>query len=107
MNTARKLYQQEEIVTPALAAIESHPAEENARLNEVYKALGWDDLPHRLKFAVAPDIVGYYDELRGLYSTCDPKVIARRKTVTYWIENYRSRVSSLETTLEMLRIGCQ
>jgi len=105
MNTARKLYRKEETTSQALTVVNAEVSfDEDARLNEIYEALGWGDLPYRLKFAIASDIVGYYDELMGLYSTCDPGVIARRKRVAYWVENYRNHVASLETTLEALRI---
>ena len=106
MNTARKLYQQqEEIGSQTLTVVETKPADEDSRLNEIYDALGWGDLPYRLKFAIASDVVGYYDELMGLYSTCDAGVIARRKRVAYWVENYRNHLASLETTLDALRIS--
>lgn len=108
MNTARKLYQKEEISNQALTIVDTSnesTVDENPRLNEIYDALGWGDLPYKLKFVIASDVVGYYDELMGLYSTCDPGVIARRKRVAYWIENYRNHIASLETTLEALRIS--
>jgi hypothetical protein len=111
MNTARKLYQQDEIGNQVLTVVETsnealleNPVDEDPRLNEIYEALGWGDLPYRLKFVIASDVVGYYDELMGLYSTCDPGVIARRKRVSYWVENYRNHIASLETTLDALRI---
>ncbi|HKI45948.1 MAG TPA: hypothetical protein VKA08_11515 [Balneolales bacterium] len=111
MNTARKLYQEDEFGTQALTAVEAtdeafleEQVDEDQRLNEIYEALGWGDLPYKLKFVIASDVVGYYDELMGLYSTCDPGVIARRKRVAYWVENYRNHIASLETTLDALRI---
>ena len=111
MNTAHKLYRHEEIGSQALTIVETsnevlqeNQVDEDPRLNEIYEALGWGDLPYRLKFVIASDVVGYYDELMGLYSTCDPGVIARRKRVSYWVENYRNHIASLETTLDALRI---
>jgi len=105
MNTARKLYQQEQVESQALTIVDTEQVDESSRLNEIYNALGWGDLPYKLKFAIASDVVGYYDELMGLYSTCDPGVIARRKRVAYWVENYRNHIASLETTLDALRIS--
>jgi hypothetical protein len=106
MATAVKLYDQAiPEPTPNLRKIESNRSEEDQVLNGIYDALGWGDLPYRLKFEIALDVVGYYDELRGMYSTRDPFVLARRKRVVYWINNYREGNCSLETVIEALKIA--
>lgn len=107
MTTALKLHnQQSNTETPVvLHKIDNALEAEDERLNQIYEAMGWGDLPYRLKFEIALDIVGFYDELTGLYSTRDPFVLARRKRVLYWINNYRSGNCTLETAVSALKIN--
>lgn len=106
MNTALKLSDSSfsEVESP-LQKVDTTYQNEDERLNQIYDALGWGDLPYRLKFQIAPDVVGYYDELIGMYSTCDPFVLARRKRVLYWINNYREGNCTLNTAVQALKIA--
>lgn len=105
MSTAVKLYNQQLPDNPTLTKVETERTHEDLALNEIYETMGWGDLPYRLKFEIALDVVGFYDELRGMYSTRDPYVLARRKRVVYWINNYRSGNCSLKTVLNALKIS--
>jgi hypothetical protein len=68
----------------------------------VFELFGWNDLPEKLKEAVRTDLNAYRDELLGLYSTCDPAVLNRRKSVSYWIKAYRRGLCSEETAEQAL-----
>ncbi len=106
MATALKLHTSSGNDSPVvLHKVDTALQAEDERLNQIYEAMGWGDLPYRLKFEIALDIVGFYDELKGLYSTRDPFVLARRKRVLYWINNYRSGNCSLDTVVNALKIN--
>lgn len=104
MESAIKLYNREEMAQPVLRKVELEVQQEDEQLNQVYAAMGWNDLPYRLKFLIAPDIVGYFDELTGKYATCDPFVQARRQRVLYWIDTFRKGLCSLDTIMDALKI---
>jgi hypothetical protein len=40
----------------------------------------------------------------GLYATRDPHVMARRRSVYWWVEAYRCGTCSLETALDALKM---
>lgn len=103
MESATKLYNRES-GQPVLRKVDLEKQHEDEALNQIYAAMGWADLPYRLKFQIAPDIVGYYDELTGRYTTSDVFVLARRKRVLYWIDLYRTGRCSLDTIMDALKI---
>jgi hypothetical protein len=70
----------------------------------ILSLMGWSDIPTSLKRAVALDVIGYRDELLGLYATADPNVMARRRSVYWWVEAYRTGACALEEALAALRI---
>lgn len=88
---------------PLLKAV-SLPDPLIAEASEMLEAMGWTDIPTELKRSVAIDVIGYRDELLGLYSTRDPHVMARRRSVYWWVEAYRSGTCSLETALDALKM---
>lgn len=73
---------------------------------DLFDLFGWSDLPFELKSVVASDLAGYRDEMLGLYSTRDPHVLNRRKSVAYWIKMYRNKQCSLSTAFEALKPSC-
>lgn len=72
--------------------------------SDMLETMGWSDIPAELKRSVAIDVIGYRDELLGLYATRDPHVMARRRSVYWWVEAYRSGTCSLETALDALKM---
>src|SRR5690625_3168876 len=70
---------------------------EYQKLEETFEVMGWHSLPDRLKIEIKDDVTAMINELEGRYSTCDPFVVERRKSITYWIEMYQCGVCSLET----------
>ncbi|MDG5766531.1 hypothetical protein QA596_03555 [Balneolales bacterium ANBcel1] len=69
---------------------------------DVFELFGWQGLPDGLKELIRADLNAYRDELLGLYSTCEPGVLNRRKRVSYWIRAYREGLCSEETAVESL-----
>lgn len=88
---------------PQLQAV-SLPDPLIAEASEMLEAMGWTDIPSELKRSVAIDVIGYRDELLGLYATRDPHVMARRRSVYWWVEAYRCGTCSLETALDALKM---
>lgn len=72
--------------------------------SEILSLMGWACIPDDLKRVIAVDLIGYRDELLGLYATCDPRVMARRNSVYWWVEAYRTGVCDLEEALRALRL---
>lgn len=88
---------------PQLQAV-SLPDPLIAEASDMLEAMGWTDIPSELKRSVAIDVIGYRDELLGLYATRDPHVMARRRSVYWWVEAYRCGTCSLETALDALKM---
>lgn len=72
---------------------------------EIFEAMGWGDLPENVKLTIAIDMIGFQDELRGLYSTKDTMVLNRRKRIHYWISNLQEGLCSPETVVDALRVS--
>jgi len=77
---------------------------EHHRLQQIFEVMGWGELPDALKIEIKDDVQGMVDELEGRYSSCDPHVHARRKSVVYWVNAYRDGICSLETAIDVLKI---
>ncbi len=91
-------------VEPLLTKVSQEAEQEHQKLQEVFSMLGWEDIPDILKIEIKDDVTAMVDELEGQYSTCDPAVDKRRQRVTYWVDMYRSRICSLQTAIEALRV---
>ena len=72
---------------------------------DVFDLMGWSDLPDSLKNVIRSDMEAYRDELLGLYSSCDPGVKSRRKSVSYWIRAYRDGICSEQTAENALMVS--
>lgn len=84
----------------------THPLLRESR--DIFELMGWEQLPESIKLVIAIDLVGFRDELNGLYSTKDPYVLARRRTIYYWINQYLHHICSADTVeqaLEVLNLG--
>lgn len=107
MNTATNLHQQPLInrnLEPVLHKVLREAQQEHRKLQEMFTLMGWGDLPDALKIEIKEDVSAMVEELKGQYSSCDPHVARRRRSVIYWINNYEKGISSLETTIEALRV---
>jgi hypothetical protein len=79
-----------------------HPLIKESR--DILDWMGWSGIPDSMKLVIAIDMIGFRDELNGLYSTRDPFVLARRKSVYYWVNQYMKGYCSPETAVESLRV---
>lgn len=102
-NAAKKLNQLQKN-EPILVSIFKKAEEEYQELEEMFKLVGWDELPEELKFAIEADVKGYIDELKGRYSTTCAAVQKRRESVDFWVNSYLDGICSLETALDALRV---
>lgn len=89
---------------PVLRKVLREASKEHRNLTEAFKLLGWSQLPDELKMAIKDDILAYMNELEGNYSTCDPFVVKRRKSVFFWVQSYLNGICSLETAIKTLKI---
>lgn len=89
---------------PVLRKVLKEAEKEHRDLQQMFKLMGWIDLPDALKMEIKDDVAAMVDELQGQYSSCDPHVERRRQRVVYWVENYRDGVCSVDTAIEALHI---
>jgi hypothetical protein len=102
-NAAKKLsqFQRSE---PILISIFNKAEKDYKELEEMFKLIGWGDLPDKLKFAIESDVRGYIDELNGRYSTTCAGVHRRRESVDFWVNSYIDGICSLETAVDALTV---
>ena len=103
MNAARKIRKRIKN-EPVLTSILQIAKEEYRQREEMFKLLGWDNLPEELKFAIEDDVKGYMDELHGRYSTNCALVQRRRESVDFWVKSFIDGICTLKTAVEALRI---
>lgn len=89
---------------PILHKVLEEAEAEHREMQEMFELLAWGDLPDDLKLEIRDDVEAYTNELKGLYSSCDPYVIRRRQSVDYWIRSYRNGICSLKTAIRALKV---
>ena len=106
MNTAIKTSQKRlnTNLEPVLRKVLKEAEKEHRELQDMFKLMGWGDIPDALKMEVKDDVSAMANELKGQYSSCDPYVARRRQRVVYWIESYRDGICSLDTAIDVLHI---
>ncbi|MEX0681345.1 MAG: hypothetical protein WD097_08190 [Balneolales bacterium] len=107
MNTAKKLVRQ--FPEPFSTRKERNNLSESKlpilqEAHELFALMGWDNLPQEIRLSIAVDVIGYRDELSGLYSTCDPMVRNRRKSISFWVNNYLNGYCNADTAAKALRV---
>lgn len=110
MTTAKKLDHNYPALTSVLVATtfttyttsKIHPLIKESR--DILEWMGWSGIPDPMKLVIAIDMIGFRDELNGLYSTRDPHVLARRKSVYYWVNQYLNGTCSIETAVQSLKV---
>lgn len=102
-NAAKKLTRSPKS-EPILVSIFKKAEKEYKELEEMFKLIGWAELPDSLKLAIEDDVRGYIEELNGRYSTTCAGVQRRRESVDFWINSYLDGISSLETALDALKV---
>lgn len=88
---------------PILRSIFNEAAIEHHQTEQMFRLLGWGDLPVELKLLIKEDVKGYVDELNGQYASCCPLVQRRRESVDFWVNSFKDGICSLETALEALK----
>jgi hypothetical protein len=78
--------------------------QEHREAEQGLQLMGWEQLPEELKIEIKDDIKSFMEELNGNYSSCDPWVQKRRKSVYYWVSMYRDGNVSLDTAMNALRV---
>lgn len=110
MTTAKKLDRNYPVLTsvPVATTVSSsttgkiHPLIKESR--DILEWMGWSGIPDPMKLVIAIDLIGFRDELNGLYSTRDPHVLARRRSVNYWVNQYLNGTCSIETAVQSLKV---
>lgn len=77
---------------------------EERDVREILTLMGWGELPAELVIEIKEDIKMFGEELKGHFSTCDPGVVRRRRSVTFWAEQFLRGECSLETAVRALRM---
>lgn len=91
-------------VEPVLRKAFIEAEKEHEELQEMFKLMGWSRIPDALKIEIKDDVSAMVDELQGQYSSCDPYVERRRKSVTYWVNCYLDGICSLNTAIKALKV---
>jgi hypothetical protein len=79
-----------------------HPLIKESR--DILDWMGWSGIPDSMKLVIAIDMIGFRDELNGWYSTRDPYVLARRRSVYYWVNQYLNGNCTTETAEQSLQV---
>jgi hypothetical protein len=108
MATAKKL----DFPFQAMRALTAVPPTTKKRVNpllresrDIFEMMGWTALPESIKLVIAIDMIGFRDELQGLFSTRDSQVLNRRKRIYFWINNFLDGNCSEETVIQTLRVS--
>lgn len=107
MTTAKKL----DLNYPVLTSVTSKKSQSQKKIHpllkesqDIFEQMGWNELPDEIKLVIAIDLVGFRDELAGLYSTKDPRVLARRKSIYFWVNQFMNGNCSVATAMHSLRV---
>ena len=104
MNTIRKRVSRPSI-SPVLISLYKKVELEKKKSEEIFQALGWENLPSELKFEIEEDVIGFYNELHGQYSTNCEFVQRRRESVDFLVKSYLDRLCTLETAVDSLKVN--
>ena len=89
---------------PILRSIFRKAEVEYKKTDDMFRMLGWSDLPAELKFTIEDDVRGYVEELAGNYSTNCPFVQRRRESIDFWVNSFQDGICTLDTAIEALRM---
>ncbi len=91
-------------VAPLLKRIKKESASEYLEMQQTFELMGWGNLPDELKIEIYNDVKFMVQELKGMYSTCDPFVENRRNTVHFWISSFQDGICSLEAAIKAVKV---
>jgi hypothetical protein len=108
MTTAKKL----DYTYPVLRPVDAHLVKRGSRRNpllvetdEIFALMGWTEIPEKLKLTIAIDMIGFRDEVAGLFSTCNSNVLNRRKSIYYWVNEYLQGNCSADAAVNALKVS--
>jgi hypothetical protein len=108
MTTAKRLDHSFPILRSVKNDVTTTPKKKNPLLlesNEIFELMGWSALPDSVKLTVAIDMIGFRDEICGLFTTSDPKVLTRRKRIHYWVNSFLDGLSTEQDVNEALKVS--
>jgi hypothetical protein len=73
-------------------------------MQQAFNLMGWGDLPDALKIEIHEDVKFMVEELKGRFSSCDPFVKRRRKSIHYWVSCYQDGICTLKTAINALKV---
>lgn len=91
-------------VAPLLKRIKKESANEYVEMQQTFDLLGWGKLPDDLKIEIYDDVKFMVQELKGMYSSCDPHVERRRNTVHFWISSFQDGICTLEAAIKAVKV---
>jgi len=91
-------------VTPLLSRIKKESAEEYSEMQEAFELMGWSKLPDDLKIEIYDDVRFMVQELKGLFSSCDPYVQRRRNSVHFWVQSFLDNICTKQAAIKALKI---
>ena len=91
-------------VAPLLNRIKKEGAQEYVEMQQTFDLMGWGELPDELKIEIYDDVRYMVQELKGLYSSCDPNVERRRNTVHFWISSFQDKICTLQAAIKGVKV---
>ncbi|MCH8494080.1 MAG: hypothetical protein LAT57_00425 [Balneolales bacterium] len=108
MTTAKKIDFNFPVLRPVDAKLVKRVQRKNTLLvetEEIFMLMGWNHIPDTLKLTIAIDMMGFQDEIKGLFSTRDQNVLNRRKRIFYWVNNFLDGECELNTAVDALKVS--
>jgi hypothetical protein len=103
-STQQALSNKNIFVAPLLKRIKKESAQEYTEMQQAFDLLSWGSLPDELKIEIYNDVRFMVQELKGMFSSCDPYVQRRRESVLFWVQSFQDGICSLETTIKALKV---
>ena len=108
MTTAKKIDFNYPVLRPVDAKMVKRVQRKHSLLvatEEIFMLMGWSQLPDVLKLTIAIDMMGFQDEIKGLFSTRDQNLLNRRKRIHYWVNNFLDGQCELNTAVDALKVS--
>lgn len=112
MMTAKKLDLNYPLLTSVQLEVAIDPKTKNKYSNPLLRecssilaSMGWSELPEEIQLCIALDLIGFRDEIQGLYSTTNEGVLSRRRSIYYWINQFLSGNCTSQTVTEALKVS--
>ncbi len=91
-------------VAPLLKRIKTESAREYTEMQQAFDLMSWGNLPDELKIEIYNDVRFMVQELKGMFSSCNPYVQRRRESVLFWVQSFQDGICSLETAIKAIKV---